>query len=694
MIQETTRRSLRMIGKTLKNKGLIVTMAGFTVGTLLVFLVANYVINRALITRIVNNNYREIATKQFEFIEYWMERRIETIEKIAQSPAVIDAAARSGPGGPPAGAGKAAETILAAAMQDRGVYSAIVAVDTDGRICCDVSEAQVEATIGKIFKEIKGTTDIHIPRAVLIKKGRRRAISQPVSYPVYERPGEKGMVVGYVIAYINMAMMDDSLSVIDLGRGGHAYIVDRKGMVVASSGNFEYKNRGKEYLLVDPSTGKLTPGIASGITRGHAGSAQYRNHTGNNVIAVWKWYSYFQWVFLIEVDRGFALSPVRTMVFFYLISGIVFIAATLLISYRQFEKLMKPIRRIIRAIRSLSDGDLGSRSGIDGRNEVGEIGVNLDRFIETIAGVVGSVKEISSRLAESSGEMSDSAAMVTDHVQKQAAAAEEIMATVEELSSGLENVSAGAAGQFTSIEKLTALIRSLSEVITDMGVQVREALVLTGDIAEKAKAGSESLGAMNRSMSAIGGRTREMTDIVGIIGGISEQVNLLALNAAIEAARAGDAGRGFAVVADEISKLADQTASSLKQIETLIGVNRTEIETGVAGVAGTVGIISDIIGGVDTINCKMLLISQRTEKQIAANETVTDEAGIVRDRSSEIRAATEEQKTAAEEIVKSISYINELSQKNAAGAEETAASAEEMNNFARRLAERVEFFKI
>ena len=148
------------------------------------------------------------------------------------------------------------------------------------------------------------------------------------------------------------------------------------------------------------------------------------------------------------------------------------------------------------------------------------------------------------------------------------------------------------------------------------------------------------------------------------------------------------------MVADEISKLADQTAASLKQIESLIGVNRTEIEAGVSGVTGTVGIISDIIEGVETINGKMAAISQRTERQLEANRTVSSEAGVVRDRSNEIRAATEEQKAAAEEIVKSIGYINELSQKNAAGAEETAVSSEEMNSFARLLAERVEFFKV
>lgn len=71
----------------------------------------------------------------------------------------------------------------------------------------------------------------------------------------------------------------------------------------------------------------------------------------------------------------------------------------------------------------------------------------------------------------------------------------------------------------------------------------------------------------------------ELSNMIKII---AEQTNLLSLNASIEAARTGEAGKGFAVVAAEIKKLAEQSASSIGEIEEILDELKNNSDDAVA----------------------------------------------------------------------------------------------------------------
>jgi methyl-accepting chemotaxis protein len=275
------------------------------------------------------------------------------------------------------------------------------------------------------------------------------------------------------------------------------------------------------------------------------------------------------------------------------------------------------------------------------------------------------IREESSAVSVSMRSISNDLASVQENTEEQASSVEEVTASVEEISAGSDGVVRGATEQDENLGTLVRLMDDLERIISDTSALIQNALSAAADISKSAQSGGESLGVMNESMNRVNDSSRQMNDIVSIINDISDRINLLALNAAIEAARAGDAGRGFAVVADEIGKLADQTATSIKDITGLIRTNESEIADGSAGVARAVNIIGTIIGDINRITQSVDAVSGNAGQQLESYRRVRDYVGMVQNRSHEIMSAMSEQKAALDVVSQSLSSINRISQDNA-----------------------------
>ncbi|WP_186092154.1 methyl-accepting chemotaxis protein [Burkholderia gladioli] len=237
--------------------------------------------------------------------------------------------------------------------------------------------------------------------------------------------------------------------------------------------------------------------------------------------------------------------------------------------------------------------------------------------------------------------------------------ATEISAGNTDLSQRTEQQAAALVETASSMDEITSHVRQSAE-------SASQAAALAGQAANVATRGSEVVGDVVRTMSAITDSSRKIADIIGVIDGIAFQTNILALNAAVEAARAGEQGRGFAVVAAEVRSLAQRSATAAKEIKSLIETSTDTVEQGASLVTDAGSTMQEIVQSVKRVNEILGEISQ---------------------------AATE-QSTGIEQVNRAVGEMDQVTQQNAALVEQAAAAAHSLKDQADALRHAVTQFAL
>lgn len=166
--------------------------------------------------------------------------------------------------------------------------------------------------------------------------------------------------------------------------------------------------------------------------------------------------------------------------------------------------------------------------------------------------------------------------------------------------------------------------------------------------------------AVTKSYSTVQELNLDMDQIDNFLEGITsiaESTNLLSLNASIEAARAGESGKGFAVVAAEIRKLAEQSANTVEQINSILRLIKDKTR--------------DVLNVVDKGN------TATKEGTIAVNE-VHNSFNMVQTAFENINKHIADELSRIEEITELFSKINMETESIASISQEHAASTEEL----------------
>ena len=328
-------------------------------------------------------------------------------------------------------------------------------------------------------------------------------------------------------------------------------------------------------------------------------------------------------------------------------------------------RVLRPLREAGEHFKRIANGDLTQEVVSPGRNEIGDLFVELQRMQASQRNTLILISGSATQLASAAEELNAVTEESNRSLQQQDMQLEQAATAVNQMTSAVEEVARNAV----STSQAATASNTLSEKSRQ---QVRENIAGTQLMTTEIQGSAERI-------QHLAGEVRNIGKVLDVIRAVSEQTNLLALNAAIEAARAGEAGRGFAVVADEVRTLAYRTQESTREIEQMIGSVQTTAEQAVDSMRDS------------TLRAQGTL--EITQASGAVLEDIFAAIGQINERNLVIASAAEEQAQVAREVDSNLVAIRDLSAQSAAGALQTNAASHELSRLAVELNDLVSRFR-
>jgi methyl-accepting chemotaxis protein len=324
------------------------------------------------------------------------------------------------------------------------------------------------------------------------------------------------------------------------------------------------------------------------------------------------------------------------------LSTLLIVALCVLVGIVLTNVIAPRIARGTATLEQLAAKDLTAYVPVTGNDEIGRLGLALNKCAETFRSVLQEVGRGADTLSAATAEITARATQSAGNAHSQSNKTNQIAAASQEMTATIAEISHNAESAATASR--------ISAETADQGGAVMEAAAAT---MEKI---ATATGTVAEKMNSLAQRSEEIGKVVSVIQEISEQTNLLALNAAIEAARAGEHGRGFAVVAGEVRRLAERTKTATEEIANTIRSiqdetrstlevmqeSRTAVETGLSETGRARKSLEATIDASKQVEHQIQLIATAATQQTSASSEIAESAGQISQLATESAHAGEE----------------------------------------------------
>lgn len=510
------------------------------------------------------------------------------------------------------------------------------------------------------------------------------------TYPI--KNGENNL--GFVANAVYVKDFAKYLEGVKLGSDptSYMYMVDQTGTMLYHK---ESEKIGK------PVDNDVIKGVINNISLGKSVEPDIVEYPYNGAIKIasYRIIPETNWVLTLTADKDSFMAPVNAMTLKIIMVALILSIIFVMIGYLISLSITRPIKKVTELVNITAKFQLADDKSFNkllkNKDETGEI-------TRAVASMRQALREMAAGLKNMSDSVLNNSNAVEQLANKLQREADDTLATTEELSAGMEETAAASEEVNTTSQNIEMVIASISERATEGAISAND----VRQRAERLKADSilasdnatSVYNNVKKNLQAAIEKSSAVTQInvlTEAILQITSQTNLLALNAAIEAARAGDVGRGFAVVAEEIRKLADQSSSTVIDIQNTIKIVNESV-TNLADSSYQIlnFIDKDVLGDYS--------------KLIETGEQYYKDAELFNHTMEEFSATAEELNASITEVSRAINDVTVTINEGAKGIENIASkttsviskissvkkSADENNESAEKLNGLIETFKL